>query len=216
MAPAFVHCPAYFAANGYREPANQETGPYAEVFNCTYWQRINTTPKLKNDLDTYMSAHKKGGSSLVDLLPYSELVAGYNSAFPVLLVDIGGGVGHQCKELRSRYPSLPGDIVVQDLQCVQDVGLAGVRGMAYNFFDPQPIRGKILAFCLNGWTTLTLQTLDSTITVPFYTTGRTKNVSAFFEMWPKPCVQATPNSWSMASFFAKSNQLTLNLAKTWA
>jgi hypothetical protein len=142
MAPALVHFPTYFAANGYQEPANQETGPYAEVFNRTYWQGINSTPKLKSDLDTYMAAHKQGGSSLVDLLPFSRLVEGYNSAFPVLLVDIGGGVGHQCKDLKARYPSLRGDVVVQDLQCAKDLELAGVQGMAYNFFEAQPVRGK--------------------------------------------------------------------------
>jgi demethylsterigmatocystin 6-O-methyltransferase len=142
MAPAFVHFPTYFASNGYQEPANQETGPYAEVFERTYWQRLTSTPKLKIDLDTYMAAHKQGGSSLVDLLPYSRLIEGYNSAFPVLLVDIGGGVGHQCKDLRARYPSLQGEVVVQDLQCAEDLGVAGVKGMAYNFFEPQPIKGK--------------------------------------------------------------------------
>jgi demethylsterigmatocystin 6-O-methyltransferase len=142
MAPALIHLPTYFALNNYQEPTNQETGPYASVFNRTFWQGINSTPKLKSDLDTYMAAHKQGGSSLVDLLPFSRLMEGYNSAFPVLLVDIGGGVGHQCKDLKARYPSLQGDIVVQDLQCAKDLELAGVKGMVYNFFEPQPMKGE--------------------------------------------------------------------------
>jgi hypothetical protein len=133
MAPALIHLPTYFALNNYQEPTNQETGPYASVFNRTFWQGINSTPKLKSDLDTYMAAHKQSGSSLVDLLPFSRLVEGYNSAFPV---------GHQCKDLKARYPSLQGDIVVQDLQCAKDLELAGVKGMVYNFFEPQPMKGE--------------------------------------------------------------------------
>jgi hypothetical protein len=132
----------YIVPTSDQEPTNQETGPYASVFNRTFWQGINSAPKLKSDLDTYMAAHKQGGSSLVDLLPFSRLVEGYNSAFPVLLVDIGGGVGHQCKDLKARYLSLQGDIVVQDLQCAKDLELAGVKGMVYNFFEPQPMKGE--------------------------------------------------------------------------
>jgi hypothetical protein len=144
MAPAFLHFPTYFASTNYAEPTSQSTGPYAQVFNQTYWARLTSTPKLKMDLDNYMAAHKKGGSSLVDLLPHSRLVEGYNPAFsPTLLVDIGGGVGHQCKDLKARYPSLPGEVVVQDLQCAKDLELAGIRGMAYDFFEAQPVRGKL-------------------------------------------------------------------------
>lgn len=142
MAPAFIHLPSYFAANGFHEPPNQEAGPYADVFSCTYWQRVNQTPKLKADFDTYMSAHKKGGSSIIDLLPLSILVEGYDKSFPVLLVDIGGGVGHQCMELTSRHPSLQGQIVVQDLRVSKELELAGIRGMEYNFFTPQPIKSQ--------------------------------------------------------------------------
>jgi len=144
MAPVFVQLPSYFASKGFREPSNQETGPYAESFGCTYWQRVNQSPKLKDDFDTYMAAHKKGGSSLVDLLPVYSLVDGYDKSSSVLLLDIGGGVGHQSRELKSRYPYLEGEIIVQDLQVSKELELAGVRGMEYDFFTPQPIRSKFL------------------------------------------------------------------------
>jgi demethylsterigmatocystin 6-O-methyltransferase len=180
MAPAFVHFPSYFALNNYREPTAQETGPYAAVFNRTYWQNITSTPKLKSDLDTYMAAHKQNGSSLADLLPLPRLVEGYNSAFPVLLVDIGGGVGHQCKDLRARYPSLQGDIVVQDLQSAPDLDLAGIKGMAYNFFEPQPIKGKLKPEffpMIDASNLRPPQMRGSTITAPSYTTGQTPSAS---------------------------------------
>lgn len=150
MAPVFVHLPSYFTANGFREPFNQETGPYNEVFDCTYWQRVNGTPKLKDDFHTYMAAHKKGCSSIVDLLPLSVLLEGYDHTSSVLLVDIGGGVGHQSMELRSRYPQLQGDIVVQDLRVTKELEFAGVRGMKYDFFTPQPIESELFPVS-NTW-----------------------------------------------------------------
>ena len=212
MAPSFLHFPSYFASTNYAEPTSQSTGPYAQVFNQTYWAHLTSTPKLKMDLDNYMAAHKKGGSSLVDLLPHSRLVEGYNPAFsPTLLVDIGGGVGHQCKDLKARYPSLPGEVVVQDLQCAKDLELAGngIRGMAYDFFEAQPVRGELkrdfsslslsLSLSLHridGLEFLTdvtclVQMRDSTTTAPSCTTGRTPSASRSCRMWPTPCGRAT-------------------------
>jgi len=193
MAPAFIHCPTYFASNNYQEPTSQETGPYAELFNCGFWDRVNSTPKLKHEFDTYMAAHKKGGSSLVDLLPYSRLVEGYNPASPVLLVDIGGNIGHQCIELKTRYPTIQGEIIVQDLQCAEDLGVAGVRGMAYNFFTPQPIKGEMNPPGPRRLSTLTHQVLDSITTAPFSTTGRTPSASRSCKSWLKRCGLATPD-----------------------
>ena len=144
MAPVFVHLPSYFTANGFREPCSQQTGPYAEIFECTYWQRVNRSSKLKDDIDTYMAAHKKGSSSIVDLLPISSLVEGYDKTSSVMLVDIGGGLGHQSRELRSRYTRLEGEIIVQDLRVPKELELVGIRGMEYDFFTPQPIKSKFL------------------------------------------------------------------------
>jgi hypothetical protein len=144
MAPVFVQLPSYFATRGFHEPSSQEAGPYAERFGCTYWQRVNQSPKLKDDFDTYMAAHKKGGSSIVDLLPVAYFVEGYDKNSSVLLVDIGGGVGHQSRELKSRHPYLEGEIIVQDLRVSKELEFAGIRGMEYDFFTPQPIRSKFL------------------------------------------------------------------------
>lgn len=193
MAPAFVHLPSYFAAHGYIEHLTQDTGPYAEIFKCTYWQRVNRSPELKHDFDTYMTAHKKGGSSLVNLLPLSTLVQGYDKSFPVLLVDIGGGMGHQCMELKARYPSLEGDIVVQDLRISKELELVGVKGMDYNFFTPQPIKSKLHQDCKYMVDILTLQMLDFIITAPYCMIGPTKNAWRSSRLRQMPCDQVIPD-----------------------
>ena len=204
MAPAFIQMPAHFASTNYAEPTTQETSPYFALFNCDFWARVNSSPKLKREFDTYMAAHKKGGSSLVDLVPYSRLASGFNAAFsPVLLVDIGGNVGHQCIELKTRYPDLQGEIVVQDLMCTaEDLGVAGVRGMAYDFFTPQPIKSASLPTPTplpypfpNPQPTPSNppppQTPASTTSPPSSTTGPTSNASASCASWPPPCGRAT-------------------------
>lgn len=77
-----------------------------------------------------------------------------------LLVDIGGGIGHICAQLKQVFPTVPGRVVLQDLP--ENIAVAlptpGVENMVYDFFRPQPIKGMNLHhqlatsstnFCLN-------------------------------------------------------------------
>jgi hypothetical protein len=61
-----------------------------------------------------------------------------------LLVDIGGGLGHDIAAFHSRFPSLPGKLILQDLPIVvddiKDLDPA-IQRMTYNFFTPQPVKG---------------------------------------------------------------------------
>jgi len=61
----------------------------------------------------------------------------------VVYVDVGGGIGHQCKALRDKYPNLKGRVIVQDLGMTihGKQEFSGVEGMAHDFFHDQPIKG---------------------------------------------------------------------------
>lgn len=62
-----------------------------------------------------------------------------------MLVDIGGGIGHEVQGILKRYPSLPGRMVLQDLPntIAQVPETNNMKAMAYDFFTPQPIKGTI-------------------------------------------------------------------------
>lgn len=62
----------------------------------------------------------------------------------VFLVDVGGGSGHQCIEVRDRYPGLHGRLVVQDLpEVVKEVSeIPGVKIEANDMFQEQKAKGK--------------------------------------------------------------------------
>lgn len=59
------------------------------------------------------------------------------------LVDVGGGHGHQCKQLLAKYANLHGRLVLQDLpQAVDKLPpIDGVEAMAHDFFQEQPVKG---------------------------------------------------------------------------
>ena len=67
-----------------------------------------------------------------------------------LFVDIGGGIGHQCVALRERLPTVRNKVILQDLDVVvaQAIKHEGVEAMAYDFWQPQPIKGNSSSFPL--------------------------------------------------------------------
>lgn len=78
-----------------------------------------------------------------DVVPFAEEAA---NVIPdrALYVDIGGSIGHQSKRLRSKYPTLSGRVIVQDLPETinKSTPAPGVEFMAYDFFTPQPIQSR--------------------------------------------------------------------------
>lgn len=65
---------------------------------------------------------------------------------PVLIVDVGGGKGRDLKAFHEKFPTLPGQLVLQDRASVLDdeevKGLDDkIKVMEHDFFTPQPIKG---------------------------------------------------------------------------
>lgn len=73
------------------------------------------------------------------------------SADRPLLVDIGGGRGHDLLEFRNRFPEAPGKLVLEDLPSVidevrdaQDLNAGDVDAVPYDFFaGQQPVPGGL-------------------------------------------------------------------------
>ena len=65
----------------------------------------------------------------------------------VLVVDIGGGAGHDLLGLRARYPDLKGRLVLQEMPyMVERIKREGacegiVELMEHDFYEEQPVKG---------------------------------------------------------------------------
>ena len=61
----------------------------------------------------------------------------------VFLVDVAGNKGHDISSLRTRFPDLPGRLVLQDLpQTFEDLPpLVDIEVMPHDMFTEQPIKG---------------------------------------------------------------------------
>lgn len=99
-----------------------------------------------------MSAYRAGRPSWVDpgFYPVADrLTKRFDpSVSDVVLVDVGGGLGHDLEELKAKHPALPGRLVLQDrpevIATVESAAAAGgppFEPAAHDFFTPQPVGG---------------------------------------------------------------------------
>ena len=79
------------------------------------------------------------GADWFEFYPVEEEL-GVQLSDKLLLVDIGGGVGHDLVALKDRLPNLRGKLVLENLPTT-DAGVSlpgGIEAVGPSFFDPQP------------------------------------------------------------------------------
>ena len=153
--PVLAQLPSYLASTGYRDPRSQDTTPFQFAFQTKMspWAWASTKPEIARAFVLHMSGYRGERPSWMDagFYPLEErLISGCRDRKEdVLLVDVGGGLGHDLQELRDKCSSLIGGrrMILQELleQTVRGatVSRPWLEGMAYNFFTPQPIKGKL-------------------------------------------------------------------------
>ena len=90
-----------------------------------------------------MTASAASKTPWTDLFPIKQLFDARRLDVP-LIVDIGGGAGHDIERLRKRMSHTePGALVLQDLgPVIERVTVhKSVRAMVHDFFEVQPIKG---------------------------------------------------------------------------
>jgi hypothetical protein len=162
--PSFNGFPEHFKNNGYIPPSLSGTdGPFqsAHKTNQPFFDWLVATPPHLDHFSSFMASYRAGKPDWFDFYPVQDrLIEGFDaSANEALLVDVGGGRGHDVATFASRYQSHPGKIFLQDREPViatVDVGAAGggFEAQAHDFFTPQPIkqaRAYSLHSILHDW-----------------------------------------------------------------
>ncbi|KAF2164534.1 hypothetical protein M409DRAFT_24935 [Zasmidium cellare ATCC 36951] len=107
-----------------------------------------------------MDSRRMGRTQWYEIYPLEDFKVAVNE--DILLVDVGGGIGHDLVNFNERRKSLdiPGHLVLQDLpnviaQVPKDWALQMTKG-AHSFFDPQPdqyrhARAYYMRMILHDW-----------------------------------------------------------------
>lgn len=91
-----------------------------------------------------MEGGRDDTSHWADWFPVQEQIIDGWSADRPLLVDIGGGRGHDIEGFKQRFPIGAGKLVLEDLSSVvEDIQEldSGIQRIKHSFFEPQPIKG---------------------------------------------------------------------------
>ncbi|KAI4287906.1 MAG: hypothetical protein L6R35_002829 [Caloplaca aegaea] len=112
-------------------------------------------PQAGAFFNEYMLHRRKGMATWIDVYPLEDETKGWDSEKAVF-VDIGGNLGHQCAELKKKYPHLPGKVILQDLDypISRALDIPGVQKMVHDAFEPQPVKGSkfyYLRAVLHDW-----------------------------------------------------------------
>ncbi|KAF2462855.1 O-methyltransferase [Lindgomyces ingoldianus] len=141
--PSMTKLPDYFAERGYRSPGDAFNGPwqYAECTDNHYFNWLSARPRLQNAFNIVMGIQRKGrGDEWFQFYPVEEKLR-VKSATDPLLVDIGGGVGHDIIRFRQCFPTLTGQLILEDLPLVIEAAVDlpnGITAIGHDFFQPQP------------------------------------------------------------------------------
>lgn len=148
--PVFQAFPDFLAENKYQDVNDASNTAFQKAFdtNLPAFQWLPTQPERFHPLQQVMTVQGALGNQWFSVFPFEKELGAFSSSSRHVLVDVGGGFGHQCVALKTRYPELQGKLVLEDLpQTLEHMPLPfaaqleGVEQLAHDFFDPQPIKG---------------------------------------------------------------------------
>lgn len=146
--PTLARLPKFLEETSYKNPSGATGGPlqYAENIDTTIWEWLATKPKDLDACSAFMEADQAARPLWSEWFPIKEqLLDGYSGdANDVLMVDSGGGRGHDLAAFKKAYPDAAGRLVLQDLpQVINDIKELDpkIEKTKHDFFKPQPVKG---------------------------------------------------------------------------
>lgn len=185
--PQYEALPNFLKRTKYQNPVDEQNTAFQEAWKTQLhaFQWFGENPEHLAHFNEYMALRRQPKLTWLSVYPVREQINGRDArdGTRALYVNIGGGIGHQCRQFKEQYPDLQGKVILQDLPHSIEKALPtlGVENMEHDFFQPQPIKGKFLD-----------------IDAPTYILKRTKAANAPCSLLP---LQQTPNFTSCVAFF---------------
>ncbi|KAF2223770.1 S-adenosyl-L-methionine-dependent methyltransferase [Elsinoe ampelina] len=148
----------YLRDRGYQNPADPVDAPLQEAFGTKehFFPFISKDPLLIGSFNDFMGAYRDGKESWLNFFPFEDRVLKDANPTEKVLVDVGGGLGHDLTAVVKAVPDLRGRVVLQDREEV----IAGIQHLdesiekqAHDFFTPQAVKAKAyyLHSVLHDW-----------------------------------------------------------------
>lgn len=111
-----------------------------------FYTWLEKRPVAKEAFHRYLEGQVNTIPRYVDAVNFETEFFSDLKSNDVAFIDIGGGQGHQCEVLKSRFPKMQGRVILQDLASVLEVALPvkGMEKMQYDYLTEQPIKGMLV------------------------------------------------------------------------
>ncbi|KAL9115201.1 MAG: hypothetical protein Q9227_000995 [Pyrenula ochraceoflavens] len=149
-ARSFANLPYYLEKTGYKNVAGTP-GPFQDAHQTDLglFPWLVSNPPMMTYFNNFMHEQRENRKDWYDLFPMEDILlkgANTSDTDAVLLIDVGGGEGHDVEAFHRRFPHHPGKVLLQDLPPTIDNIKPGqldpgVICMKHNFFDIQPVQG---------------------------------------------------------------------------
>ncbi|KAF2999571.1 hypothetical protein E8E14_003746 [Neopestalotiopsis sp. 37M] len=152
LAKPFISVPQFLEKIGYTSPSD----PSFCAWNIGWetddppWVWLQTRPELAKYVSDWMAVQREGLPSFLDAVDFENKFGKSTNDSTPLIVDMGGGLGHQCVLFRQKYPNLLGRVILQDQPHVIDqvrstplpgFGESAIEAQIHDLMMPQPIKG---------------------------------------------------------------------------
>ncbi|RMJ06856.1 hypothetical protein CDV36_013536 [Fusarium kuroshium] len=167
MIPTFQGLPEFLAKTNYQVPKDASDGPvqYGLRTEKPFFSILKENARLGKAFNGFMTGYAKARPRWVDFYPFEERLGADDKSAEQsgpLLVDIGGGVGHELLGLNAKDNVPAGQLVLQDLpEVIEDAKTTGnlpenIQAVAHDFFKPQPAeyrdaRAYFMRLILHDW-----------------------------------------------------------------
>ncbi|KAL2827220.1 S-adenosyl-L-methionine-dependent methyltransferase [Aspergillus cavernicola] len=162
--PIMQKTPEYLEATNYQNPEDPLRAPLQYTHNVEQdgFAWLCEHPDALTRFNNFMEGQRANRVHWGDWFPIQERILAGADSNPerALLVDIGGGRGHDLMLFQKRFPDAPGKLVLEDLPSVIDeaapeLNACGIEGVKYDFFNaPNPVKGArvyYFKFVFHDW-----------------------------------------------------------------
>lgn len=151
--PCFANFPRFAQATAYQNPIDAVATNFAswKGKDQTLFTALRADPDLAMHFNNAMTVYAAVRPSWTNIYPTDEIVAAgtasgsdSSSSPRKLVVDVGGGLGHDLEKFRAKHPDVPqGSLMLQDQPAVVEKAkvVSPCVAQAYDFFTPEPVKG---------------------------------------------------------------------------
>ncbi|KAL4945626.1 hypothetical protein BDV06DRAFT_209360 [Aspergillus oleicola] len=162
--PILQKTPDFLASTSYANPEDPLLSPLQYTHNVSIdgFTWLCQHPDALTRFNNFMEGQRANRIHWGDWFPISERILNGADKDPnrALVVDIGGGRGHDLMLFKMKFPDANGKLVLEDLPSVIDeaqkeLDEKGIEGVKYDFFKgPNPVKGArvyYFKFVFHDW-----------------------------------------------------------------